>query len=234
MADMDPRTPPISGIAPSGLRVNDAVIRSMRIPGDAMLNDPRLAEDDDKEKDGGDAGMMKRMLKTRSILVFEPVSDKLARRVQSTLLLLQQDDEKAPITVYVNSPGGSADSGFAIYDSLRFFKPPVRTVVNGLCASAAVMIFLAAPRERRFSLPNSRFLLHQPSTMAYGSASDIEINAEEIVKLRVRYNEIVGKECGKSMEQVTKDADRDFWLSPEEAQKYGLVGKVVKNMGELG
>ena len=199
-----------------------------------MLNDPRLAEDDEKDKDGGDAGMMKRMLKTRSILVFEPVSDKLARRVQSTLLLLQQDDEKAPITVYVNSPGGSADSGFAIYDSLRFFKPPVRTVVNGLCASAAVMIYLAAPRERRFSLPNSRFLLHQPSTMAYGSASDIEINAEEIVKLRVRYNEIVGKECGKTMEQVTKDADRDFWLSPEEAQKYGLVGKVVKSMGELG
>jgi ATP-dependent Clp protease protease subunit len=231
----DPRPQPISGMAPSGLRVNDAVQRFMTLPGDTMLNDPRLAEDDEKEKDGGDGGMMKRMLKTRSILVFEPVSDKLARRVQSTLLLLQQDDEKSPITVYINSPGGSADSGFAIYDSLRFFKPPVRTVVNGLCASAAVMIYLAAPRERRFSLPNSRFLLHQPSTQAYGSASDIEINAEEIVKLRVRYNEIVGKECGnKSMEQVTKDADRDFWLSPEEAQKYGLVGKVVKSMGELG
>jgi ATP-dependent Clp protease protease subunit len=221
-------------MAPSGLRVNDAVQRFMTLPGDPMLNDPRLAEDDEKEKDGGDGGMMKRMLKTRSILVFEPVSDKLARRVQSTLLLLQQDDEKSPITVYINSPGGSADSGFAIYDSLRFFKPPVRTVVNGLCASAAVMIYLAAPKERRFSLPNSRFLLHQPSTQAYGSASDIEINAEEIVKLRVRYNEIVGKECGKTMEQVTKDADRDFWLSPEEAHKYGLVGKVVKSMGELG
>jgi ATP-dependent Clp protease protease subunit len=230
----DPVQKPISGMAPSGLRVNDAVQRSMNLPGDPMLNDPRLAEEDDKEKDGGDAGMMKRMLKTRSILVFEPISDKLARRVQSTLLLLQQDDEKSPITVYINSPGGSADSGFAIYDSLRFFKPPVRTVVNGLCASAAVMVYLAAPKERRFSLPNSRFLLHQPSTMAYGSASDIEINAEEIVKLRVRYNEIVGKECGKTMEQVTKDADRDFWLSPDEAQKYGLVGKVVKSMGELG
>lgn len=230
----DPVQKPISGMAPSGFRVNDAVQRSMNLPGDPMLNDPRLAEEDDKEKDGGDAGMMKRMLKTRSILVFEPISDKLARRVQSTLLLLQQDDEKSPITVYINSPGGSADSGFAIYDSLRFFKPPVRTVVNGLCASAAVMVYLAAPKERRFSLPNSRFLLHQPSTMAYGSASDIEINAEEIVKLRVRYNEIVGKECGKTMEQVTKDADRDFWLSPDEAQKYGLVGKVVKSMGELG
>ncbi len=200
-----------------------------------MLHNDRLADEDDKEKDGGDGGLMKKMLKTRAILVFEQVSDKLARRVQSNLLLLQQDDEKAPITVYINSPGGSADSGFAIFDSLRFFKPPVRTVVNGLCASAAVMIYLAAPKERRFSLPNSRFLLHQPSTMAYGSASDIQINAEEIVKLRERYNQIVGEECGnKSMEQVTKDAYRDFWLSPEEAKKYGLVGRVVKSIGELG
>jgi len=225
---------PLSGIAPEPHRVIEAVDRTMNLPGDLMLHDPRLADDDDKDKEGADGGMMKKLLKTRAILVFEQVSDKLARRVQSTLLLLQQDDEKAPITVYINSPGGSADSGFAIYDSLRFFKPPVRTVVNGLCASAAVMIYLAAPKERRFSLPNSRFLLHQPSTMAYGSASDIQINAEEIVKLRERYNQIVGEECGKSMDQVTKDADRDFWLSPEEARKYGLVGKVIKGIGDLG
>lgn len=231
----NPLGEPESGIDPARLRVNDAVDRSIYLPGDPpMLYDPRLAEDEEKDKDGGDGGMMKKLLKTRAILVFEAVSDKLARRVQSTLLLLQQDDEKAPVTVYINSPGGSADSGFAIFDSLRFFKPPVRTVVNGLCASAAVMIYLAAPKERRFSLPNSRFLLHQPSTMAYGSASDIQINAEEIVKLRERYNQIVGEECGKTTDQVTKDADRDFWLSPEEARKYGLVGRVVKNIGELG
>ena len=198
------------------------------------FNDPRLADDDKEDKDGAEGGMMKRLLKARSILVFEAISDKLARRVQTQLILLQQEDEKAPITVYINSPGGSADSGFAIYDSLRFFKPPVRTVVNGLCASAAVMVYLAAPKERRFSLPNSRFLLHQPSTMGQGSASDIQITAEEIVKLRVRYNEIVGKECGKTMDQVTKDADRDFWLSPEEAKTYGLAGKVIKSIGDLG
>ena len=198
------------------------------------MRDYRLADEDDKEKDGGDGGLMKKMLKTRAILVFEQVSDKLARRVQSNLLLLQQDDEKAPITVYINSPGGSADSGFAIFDSLRFFKPPVRTIVTGMCASAAVLPFLAVPKERRFSLPNARFLLHQPSTMVMGSASDVAINAEEIVKLRERYNQIVGEECGKTMDQVTKDADRDFWLSPEEARKYGLVGRVVKHIGDLG
>jgi len=202
-----------------------------------MIHDYRFADDDDekdKEKDSGDGGLLKQLLKTRAIQVYEPISDKIARKVHSQLLLMQQQDEKAPVTVYINSPGGAADSGFAIYDALRYFKPPVRTVVNGLCASAAVMVFLAAPRERRFSLPNSRFLLHQPSTFVQGSASDIEISAEEIVKLRLRYNQIVSAETGKSADQVTKDADRDFWLSPDEAKTYGLVGKVVKSIGELG
>ena len=199
-----------------------------------MLNDFRLAEEDDKEKDGGDGNLLKQLLKTRAIQVYEPISDTIARKVHSQLLLMQQQDEKAPITVYINSPGGAADSGFAIYDALRYFKPPVRTVVNGLCASAAVMVFLAAPKDRRFSLPNSRFLLHQPSTFVQGSASDIEISAEEIVKLRLRYNQIVSAETGKSVDQVTRDADRDFWLSPDEAKQYGLVGKVVKGVGELG
>ena len=200
-----------------------------------MSDEFRMAEDESGDKGGGDGGLLKQMLKARSILISEAVSDKLARRVQSQLILMQMDDEKSPITVYINSPGGSADSGFAIYDALRFFKPPVRTIVNGLCASAAIIIHLAAPKERRYSLPNGRFLIHQPSTFVQGSASDIQINAEEIVKLRERYNQIVGEECGnKTMEQVTKDADRDFWLSPEEAKKYGLVGKVIKNIGELG
>ena len=199
-----------------------------------MINDHLMADDDkDNDKGGGD-GMLKQMLKARSILISEAVSDKLARRVQSQLILMQMDDEKSPITVYINSPGGSADSGFAIYDALRFFKPPIRTIVNGLCASAAIIIHLAAPKERRFSLPNGRFLIHQPSTYVQGSASDIEISANEIIKLRERYNEIVGEECGKTADQVTKDADRDFWLSPEEAKKYGLVSKVVKTFGEIG
>jgi ATP-dependent Clp protease protease subunit len=200
-----------------------------------MLHDYRLAEEDENGKEeAAGGGLMRRMLKARSILVSEPVTDKLARRVTSQLILLQGDDEKSAITVYINSPGGSADSGFAIYDALRFFKPPVRTIVTGLCASAAIMIYLAPPKERRFSLPNSRFLLHQPSTMVQGSASDIEITAEEIVKLRERYNQIVAAETNKSVEQVTRDADRDFWLSPDEAKQYGLVGKVIKNYGELG
>ena len=185
-----------------------------------------MSEDKGDKMDGG---MFKRILQSRAILCSEVVTDKLARRVTSTVLMMQEDDDKRPITVYINSPGGSADSGFAIYDILRFVKPPVRTIVTGLCASAAVMIYLAAPRDRRFSTPNGRFLLHQPSTMVMGSASDIAITAEEIVKLRERYNAIVAAETGKTLAQVTQDADRDFWLSPGQAKEYGLVGKIAKS-----
>ena len=195
--------------------------------------DPRLADENDKDEKDEAGGMLKRMLKARAIFLSEGITDKTARRIQTSLLMLQQDDDKSVITVYINSPGGHADSGFAIYDFIRFVKPPVRTIVTGMCASAAVLPFLAVPKERRFSLPNARFLLHQPSTMVMGSASDVAINAEEIVRLRERYNQIVGAETGKTTEQVTKDADRDFWLSPAQAKEYGLVGKIVKTFAEM-
>lgn len=178
--------------------------------------------------------LVRRLLKARTILISEVVTDRLARRVQAQAFIMNEEDSNKPITVYINSPGGSADSGFAIYDTLRFVKPPVRTIVTGLCASAAVVIYLAAPKDRRFATPNSRFLLHQPSTRVMGTASDIAISAEEIVKLRERYNQIVAAETGKTVQQVTKDADRDFWLSPEDAKTYGLVGRIVRSMGELG
>ncbi len=199
------------------------------------IGDFRMDDDEEREEKGSkeDGALLKHLFKARTIFVEEQVSDSLAKKVHAQLIILQGMDDKLPITVYVNSPGGSADSGFAIYDFMRFVKPPIRTVCAGLCASAAVMIYLAAPRERRFSMPNSRFLLHQPSTMMWGSASDIAINAEEIIKLRERYNEIVGVETGKTTEQVTKDADRDFWLSPTAAKEYGLVGKVVKSITEI-
>ena len=196
--------------------------------------DPRLAEEGgDKEEKDEQGGMLKRLLKARAIFLSEAITDKTARRIQTALLMLQQDDDKTPITVYINSPGGHADSGFAIYDFMRFVKPPVRTIVTGMCASAAVLPFLAVGKEKRFSLPNARFLLHQPSTVVQGSASDVAINAEEILRLRERYNTIVSGETGKSVEQVTKDADRDFWLSPGQAKEYGLVGKIVKTFGEM-
>jgi ATP-dependent Clp protease protease subunit len=187
-----------------------------------------------EEREGGSNLLMRHLLKARAVLLSEVVTDRLSRRIAAQLIALQGEDDKTPITVYINSPGGSVDSGFAIYDMLRFVKPPVRTVVTGLCASAAVLIYLAPPKERRLSLPNARYLLHQPSTTVMGDASDIAISAKEILNLRVRYNEIVARETGKTLDQVTKDADRDFWLSAEEAQKYGLVGRIVQSYGDIG
>lgn len=206
------------------------------------MREPRVwanyGEDDDegcqeKQKEGGSGVFAKRLLKARVIMVSETITDTLARSVAEQAIVMQEESATEPITVYINSPGGSADSGFAIYDILRFVSPPIRTICTGLCASAAVLIYLAAEQKQRFSLPNSRFLLHQPSTSLFGTASDIEINANEIIKLRERYNTIVSEETGKSVEQITHDSDRDFWLSASQAVEYGLVGKIVKYAGEL-
>ena len=188
----------------------------------------------DENDEKGFSKIDRLLLESRAVVISREVSDRLAERVIKHLLLLEAQDAEKPITVYVNSPGGSADSGFAIYDMLRFVKPPIRTVCSGLCASAAVIIFLGAPKGSRFSLPNSRFLIHQPSTVAMGQASDIEITANEILAIKKRYNEIVGAETGKGEAQVAKDADRDFWLSAQAAADYGLVDKIVERESELG
>lgn len=193
-------------------------------------------EDDDQEgakKSSEDPRMMERFLRSRTILVSEPISSTLARSVYQQLIMLERDDAKKPITVIVNSPGGEADAGFGMYDMIRFVSCPVRTLVAGLCASAGVMVFLAGDRGQRFSLPNSRFLLHQPSSQSWGQASDLEIAAREILRLRDQYNRIVAEETGRTVEKVTEDADRDFWMSAKDAAEYGLVTRVVNSRAEL-
>lgn len=201
--------------------------------------------DDDDESDEGEpveentgselttAKLTHRLIEARTIICAEVVTDKLYRRVASMMTVLESLDPKAPITVLVNSPGGSADSGFAIYDLLRFSTCPVRTIANGVVASSAVLIYLGADDDKRYSLPHSRFLLHQPSTAARGQAADLEITAREIVKLRQRYNKIVERHTGRPLEQIEKDSDRDFWLTASEAMEYGLVKKVVKSREDL-
>lgn len=198
----------------------------------------KLEGDDDKNTGGGndkDGGprLQERLLEARTILVADEVSDELYRKVAVSLILLERLDPKAQISLFVNSPGGSADSGFAIYDLLRFSTCPIRTVANGVVASAAVLIYLGAEKNQRYSLPNARFLLHQPSTMVRGQSSDIDIAAREIVKLRRRYNEIVAETTGKELSVVEKDSDRDFWLGAPEAKEYGLVDRIVKTRAEL-
>ena len=185
----------------------------------------------DKGKDG--QFLLQRLLESRSILISKQVDRGLMEKVAAALLVLEADDADRPVTVYVNSPGGDADSGFAIYDLLHFCKPPVRSICAGLAASAGVPIFLGADKGQRFCLPNSRFLLHQPSMQMMGQASDLEITANEITRVRTRYNRIIEAETGQAHDKVESDADRDFWLDAQEALEYGLVDRIVRHRGEM-
>ncbi|MEZ5988187.1 MAG: ATP-dependent Clp protease proteolytic subunit [Planctomycetota bacterium] len=201
-------------------------------PRDPLL--PRLEdEEDEAPKAPQFSPLQKELLDSRTILVHGPVSDKMAAAITAQALVLEARDKKAPLTVWINSPGGAADSGFAIYDILRFVACPVRTIVSGLCASAGILIALAGDDGMRFSMPGSRFMLHQPSTAGHGQASDLHITAREIVKIKARYNRIVAEVAKKKAEQVDEDLSRDFWLSPIEAKEYGIVDRVLESRSDL-
>jgi ATP-dependent Clp protease protease subunit len=173
------------------------------------------------------------LLDSRTIIISQAIDSQLAKAIFSRLILLEKSSPELPITVIVNSQGGSADSGFGIYDMLKFVKPPVVTLTAGLCASAAIIIFLAGDKDKRFALPNSRFLLHQPSTTAVGPASDLEITANQILKIRDQFNRIVATETGKDIYKVTGDSNRDFWLSAVDAVEYGLVSRIINRRQEF-
>ena len=196
-----------------------------------------LGDDDENkpkpETSRGTDSIEVKLLESRTLLVEGPVTDKMYRAVVARLLFLEAKDPKAPITVFVNSPGGSADSGFGIYDAMRFISTPINTVCAGLCASAAVLIYLGGTKGRRFMTPNSRFLLHQPSTQAYGQASDMEITAQEILRTRKKYAEIVAREIGSTADKIEADSNRDFWLGADQSKKYGLVDKVIISRSEM-
>jgi len=198
---------------------------------------PEIIEDEEekpKEKEPKTPENIEaKLLEVRTILVEGPVNDKLFHAVVSRLLYLEAKDPQANILVVVNSPGGSADSGFGIYDVMRFVACPVTTVCAGLCASAAVLIYLGGRVGRRFALPNCRFLLHQPSTQAFGQASDMEISAKEILRTRKRFAAIVAQEIGATSEKIEADSNRDFWLTAEEGVKYGLAAKIVTHRAEI-
>jgi len=182
---------------------------------------------------GDQAWMSRALMKSRTIICSRQVSDEMAEDVITRLLLLEQEDAKGRITVYINSPGGSADSGFAIYDALKMVSCPVQTLVVGLCASAGVTIFMGGDKGQKFATPYSRFMLHQPSTGAIGAASDLEITAREILRIREVYAEIIEKEMGIDKKRLLEDANRDFWLGAEGAVKYGLVDKIITSRNEI-
>ena len=175
-----------------------------------------------------------RLLKQRKVLIFGAINDKVARDVTARLLTLASEG-KEPIDVYVNSPGGHVESGDTIHDMIRFVDgvAPVRIIGTGWVASAGALIFLAGRKKHRMCLPNTRFLLHQPMGGVRGPATDIDIEAREIVKMRERINRIIAHETGQPLEKVVSDTDRNYWMNAEEAIAYGLCHKVIKSVEDL-
>lgn len=202
------------------------------------MNSPYMNEDDEEENDKAEKqteGMdplAHKFLKTRQILLSGEINKALAEKIVRQLLVLEADSEE-PIKLYIDSPGGDADAGYAIFDMIRFIKAPVLIIGMGLVASAGAIILLAAPKERRFALPNSHYLIHQPLSGIKGVATEIEIHAQEIEKMRIKINLMISKETGMPVEKVSKDTDRDFWMNADEAKVYNLVSKVITSRNEL-
>lgn len=180
----------------------------------------------EEEKPVQPEGLSLRLLKKRVVIIAGEITQELAEKAITQLLLLDYESQE-PITVYVCSPGGHVDSGFAIYDIMRYIQSPVTTIGVGWVASIAVPIMMGAPKERRWALPNTRFLIHQPSGGAGGQAADIRIEAQEILKIRERINRLLAEETGHPVEKIAKDSDRNFWMTAQEALEYGLIGEII-------
>ncbi|WP_130314748.1 ATP-dependent Clp endopeptidase proteolytic subunit ClpP [Pseudoduganella sp. S-14] len=168
-----------------------------------------------------------RLLKERVIFLVGPVNDQMANLIVAQLLFLESENPDKDISLYINSPGGSVSAGLAIYDTMQFIKPDVSTLCTGMAASMGAFLLAAGAKGKRFSLPNSRIMIHQPSGGSQGMASDIEIQAKEILYLRHRLNSIMAERTGQSIEQIAKDTDRDRFMSSDEAAEYGLIDKVL-------
>lgn len=201
-------------------------------------------DDDDQEEDQPQKGdkdglglpegdnIGKLYFKSRTVIVAGTINDKLAQRTVAHLLALAEDGDD-PINMLISSPGGHVESGDMIHDVIKFIRPTVRTIGSGWVASAGALIFVGAQKKNRFCLPNTRFLLHQPSGGIGGTSSDMMIQAEQIRQMRERLNEIFAEATGQTAERIEQDTRRDFWLNTQEALDYGLLGKVIRSVDEL-
>lgn len=173
------------------------------------------------------------LFNSRTVLVVGEINDRIARSTTERLLAMAAESDD-PVTMIVSSPGGHVESGDMIHDMVQFIKPKVKMVGTGWCASAGALIYLAADKENRYCLPNTRFLLHEPRGGIGGSASDIDIQAQEVIKMRERLNRIHAEATGQTYERIVEDTHRDYWMSAEEAKEYGVVSKIISNISELG
>ena len=199
----------------------------------SLYNSPLFDDEEDEKKQKAPEQFSEKFLKTRQIILTGEINKELADSIVRQLLILDSEDEKSPIYMYIDSPGGDVDAGFAIFDMIRFIKAPVYLIGMGLIASAATLVLLAVDKEFRIGLPNSRYLIHQPLGGMRGVATDIEIYAKDMEKIRAKLNSLIAEQTGTSLEQVTKDTERDFWLDSDEAVKYGLISKIISKKSEL-
>lgn len=168
-----------------------------------------------------------RLLRDRIIFLGGPIDDNVANLVMAQLLFLESEDSTKDIQMYINSPGGSVSAGLAIYDTMNHVKPNISTICMGMAASMGAFLLAGGEKGKRFALPNARIMLHQVMGGAEGQATDIEIQAKEILRLKKQMNEILAKNTGQKFEKIEQDTERDYWFSPEEANKYGLIDKVL-------
>ena len=172
------------------------------------------------------------LFRSRTVLLFGEINDKVARSITAQLVALSAENDK-PIRMFINSPGGHVESGDTIFDVIRFVRAPVLMIGTGWVASAGALIFIAAKKENRVALPNTRFMLHQPSGGTMGRATDIAIEAKEIIRMRQRLNETFARETGQPLEKVIRDTERNYWMSAEDAVAYGMASRVVHSATEL-
>ncbi len=202
----------------------------------AFYSEKVFPSNDSKQKDdNGDMnGMSAKLLKSRTVIISQQVNSELSAKVLNQLVLLEQEDPKQGITVFINSPGGEIFSGFAIFDMLKFIECPITTVVTGFAASMGSVLSLAADEGRRFAMPQAKIMIHQPMLMGYqGRAADCEIQAKEILKTRDHLINLYSEQTGKDYEEIKQAIDRDNWFTSEEAMEFGLLDRIVKNRSEL-
>ncbi|MDD1779665.1 ATP-dependent Clp protease proteolytic subunit [Enterovibrio sp. ZSDZ35] len=177
-------------------------------------------------------GLEEKLINSRSIIISGEVNQELAQRISTQLLILQEINDD-PIYLYINSQGGHVEAGDTIHDMIKFVRPKVIVIGTGWVASAGVTIYIAAEKEDRYCLPNTRFMIHQPLGQVNGKASNIEIEANELLRIRARINKLISDATGKPLEQVEQDTDYNYWMDPAQAIDYGLVAKVVRNISEI-
>jgi len=168
-----------------------------------------------------------RLLKDNIIFLGTPIDDQIANLIVAQLLFLEAEDPEKDINIYINSPGGSVTAGLAIYDTMQFIRPDVTTICVGMCASMGALLLTAGAKGKRFALPNSRILIHQPSGGMQGQATDVRIHAEELIRIRELTSQIFAKHTGQSLDQIELDVERDRYLGPDQAKEYGLIDEVI-------